>query len=75
MKETEVSRGHSSRRMGKPNYRAKGRTGKELSRKAEENVSSRDLDGMEARADAERRLKAGRKRTRCKSLSDAWRKK
>ena len=56
-------------------YRAKGRTGKELSRKAEDNGSSRNLDGMEARAGVERRLKAGRKRVRCKPKSDVWKKK
>jgi hypothetical protein len=34
--------------------------------------SSRNLDGIEARTDAERRLKAGRKRAGRKSLSDIW---
>ncbi len=41
----EVSRGHSSRRMGKLIYRAKGRTEKELSRKAQDSISSRHLGG------------------------------
>jgi hypothetical protein len=44
-KGAEVSRGHSSRRMGKPIYKAKGRTEKELSRKAQDSVSSRHLGG------------------------------
>ena len=49
---TEVSRGHSSRwgddhprRTGKLVYRAKGRTEKELSRKAQDSTSSRHLGG------------------------------
>jgi len=49
----EVSRGRSSRRKGKPFYKAcieqgqmaKGRTAKELSRKAQDSVSSRYLGG------------------------------
>ena len=48
----EVSSGHSSRwgndhpgRMGKPNYRAKGQTGKELNRKEQDSLSSRHLGG------------------------------
>ena len=48
----EVSSGHSSRwsndhpgRMGKPNYRAKGQTGKELNRKKQDTHSSRNLGG------------------------------
>jgi len=72
----EVSRGHSSRwsndhpgRMGKLIYRAKGQTDKELSGKVIDNVSSRYLDGMETRANVERRLKAGRKRARRKAFS------
>ena len=44
-KRTGVSRGHSSRRMGKLIYRAKGRTGKELSRKEQDSISSRHLGG------------------------------
>ena len=40
-----VSRGHSSRRTGKLVYRAKGRTEKELSRKAQDSTSSRHLGG------------------------------
>ncbi len=46
-----------------------------MSRKAEDNDSRRYLDGMEARADVERRLKAGRKRARRKPLSDTWKEK
>jgi hypothetical protein len=51
-KRTEVSRGHSSRwsddhpgRTGKLVYRAKDRTEKELSRKAQDSTSSRHLGG------------------------------
>ena len=40
-----------------------------------DNDSSRYLDGTEARADVERRLKGGRKRARRKPLSDSWREK
>jgi len=48
----EVSSGRSSRwrndhpgRMGKPNYRAKGQTGKELNRKKQDIHSNRKLGG------------------------------
>jgi hypothetical protein len=51
-KGTEVSRSHSSRwsddhprRTGKLVYRAKGRTEKELSRKTQDSISSRQLGG------------------------------
>ncbi len=51
-KRTEVSRGHSSRwsddhpgRTGKLVHRAKSRTEKELSRKAQDSTSSRHLGG------------------------------
>ncbi len=51
-KGTEVSRSQSSRwsndhprRMGKLVYRAKGRTEKELSRKTQDSISSRQLGG------------------------------
>jgi len=43
--ETGVSRGHSSRRMGKPIYEAKGQTAKKLSRKAQDSISNRQLGG------------------------------
>ena len=41
----EVSRGHSSRRMGKLIYKAKGQTEKELSRNAQDRVSNRHSGG------------------------------
>ena len=52
----EVSRGRSSRRKGKPFYKAcieqgqmaKGRTAKELSRKAQNSVRSRHLGGKKS---------------------------
>jgi len=43
--EAGVSRGRSSRRTGKLVYRAKGRTAKELSRKAQESIRSRHPGG------------------------------
>ena len=42
---TGVSRGHSSWRMGKLIYEAKGQTAKKLSRKAQDSISSRQLGG------------------------------
>jgi len=43
--EAGVSRGHSSWRMGKLIYKAKGQTAKELSRKAQDNIRNRQSGG------------------------------